>query len=300
MSHVFDLRSLSYFVAVAEELNFRRAAEKIFISQPALSYQIMQLEKNLNLQLLERDPRGVSLTEAGRHLLVGARHLLAEAALLQRRLEQLASDVPQRLIMGLVDYVFLPRLPSVIRGLKTEFPGIKLETIDLPFTEQLDALLAGRVDVATMRMPIDHPDLIHRLLVEGHWTVVLPTSHPLARRKNIELKLLAGESLIFFSQRINPPLFEWMLEQCREAGFEADVVYETAQSRLGPDLVSQGVGLWLAGSYLYADLPKGVVARPLTGFENQMALGLVWHRQNNSKARQALVELLTGPLPEPR
>lgn len=136
MSNAFDLRSLSYFVAVAEELNFRRAAEKIFISQPALSYQIMQLEKNLNLHLLERDPRGVTLTEAGQQLLVGARHVLAEAALLQRRLEQMASDVPQRLIMGLVDYVFLPRLPSVIRGLKTDFPGLKLETLDLPFMSE--------------------------------------------------------------------------------------------------------------------------------------------------------------------
>jgi len=297
MPNAFDLRSLSYFVAVAEELNFRRAAEKIFISQPALSYQIMQLEKNLNLHLLERDPRGVTLTEAGQQLLVGARHLLAEAALLQRRLEQMASDVPQRLVMGVVDYVFIPRLPAVIRGLKTDFPGLKLETLDLPFTEQLDALLAGRVDVATMRMPVEHPDLIHRVLVEGHWTVVLPKNHALAKRKTVELKLLAGEPLIFFSQRINPPLFEWLLEQCRQAGFEADVVYETAQSRLGPDLVQQGVGLWLAGSYLYPELPKGVVSRPLAGFENTMALGLVWHRQNNSRARQALVEMLTDPLP---
>lgn len=297
MSNAFDLRSLSYFVAVAEELNFRKAAEKIFISQPALSYQVMQLEKNLNIQLLERDPRGVTLTEAGQQLLLGARHLLAEAALLQRRLEQIASDVPQRLVMGLVDYVFLARLPAVIRGLKNDFPGIKLETVDLPFTEQLDALLAGRVDVATMRMPVEHPDLIHRILVEGHWTVVVPRSHPLSKRKSVDLKLLAGEPLIFFSQRINPPLFEWLLERCREAGFEADVVYETAQSRLGPDLVEQGVGLWLAGSYLYADLPKGVVARPLTGFDTKMALGLFWHRQNNSRARQALVDMLTDPPP---
>jgi len=299
MSNSFDLRSLSYFVAVAEELNFRRAAEKIFISQPALSYQMIQLEKNLGVQLLERDHKGVSLTEAGTELLAGARLLLQEATRLQRRLEQMASNAPQRLVMGVVDYVFLPRLPSVIRGLKTDFPGLKLETMDLPFTEQLDALLQGRVDVATMRLPVQHPDLMVEKLIEGHWTVVLPRNHRLARKKSVELSELAAEPLIFFSQRINPPLFEWLLEQCRKAGFEADVVYETAQSRLGPDLVMQEVGLWMAGSYLYEDLPKGVVARPLTGFDTQIVLGLVWHRQNTSRARQALVEMLTAPIPAP-
>jgi DNA-binding transcriptional LysR family regulator len=291
----FEFRQLVYFVAVAEELNFRKAAERTFVSQPALSYQMQQLEERLGVKLLERDHRSVALTEAGKVLLDGARQLLSQADRLTRDVQEAGSGKEQQLNVGVIDYVHFARLPLALRAVRAEYPDTRVDTVNLPTSEQLEAVLARRIDVGFARLPVEHPDVLTHPVLSGHWTLVLPSQHPLAKKKSIPLASLAGEPLILFSQRINPPLYAWLMDSFRNAGFEPQVAYETNQSRIGPDLVSEGVGLWLALSYLYKELPRGVVARPLQGLDPAgITIGLVWHRHSRSKAGRLLVEQIVA------
>lgn len=289
----FELRQLIYFTAVAEELNLRKAAERTYVSQPALSYQMTQLEERMGVKLLERDHRGVALTPAGKVLFEGARELLSRAERLERDVQEADGGGEQQFILGVVDYLHLRQLPLALKALRTQFPSLKLETLSLGTHEQVEAVLSRRIDVGFTSLPVDHPELNTRPVLSGTWAVVLPSSHRLARKKAVQLADLAGEPLILFPQRVNLPLYQWLITSLRGAGFEPEIAYEAILARLGPDLVAEGVGLWLALTYSFASLPKGVVSRPLLGLEpDGLTMGLVWHRQSRSQARRLLMEHL--------
>ncbi|MBS2033401.1 LysR family transcriptional regulator [bacterium] len=290
---VFELRQLTYFVAVAEELNYRKAAERTFVSQPALSYQMNQLEERLGVRLLERDHRGVSLTSAGQLFLQGARDLLSQAARLTRDVQELDGGPELELQVALEEYLHIARMPQAIRLVREQFQGLRLKTTHLPMDEHVEGILARRLDLGFAPLPVEHPDLVSKPLLQGHWTVVLPALHRLAQREQVTLGQLQGEPIILPPERSNPRTFNWFLESCRSRGFEAEVAYEASQPRLAPALVAEGVGLWVTLSFSYNELPPEVTARPLLDLEpREMTLGLVWHRQSRSQARRLFVEQL--------
>lgn len=289
----FELRQLTYFVAVAEELNFRKAAERTFVSQPALSYQMNQLEERLGVRLLDRDHRGVALTAAGQLLLQGARDLLSQAARLARDLQELDGGPEQELQVAVEEYIHVARLPQAIRLVRERFQGLRLKTTHLPVDEHLEGILARRLDLGFAPLPVQHPDLVSKPILQGYWTVVLPLQHRLAQFEQVSLTELRGEPIILPPERSNTRIFNWFLNSCRAAGFEAEVAYEASQPRLAPALVAEGVGLWVTLSYSYSDLPPEVTARPLLDLEpREMNLGLVWHRHSRSQARRLFVEQL--------
>lgn len=289
----FELRQLTYFVAVAEELNFRKAAERTFVSQPALSYQMNQLEERLGVRLLERDHRGVAVTAAGQLFLQGARDLLSQAARLTRDVQELDGGQEQELQVALEEYIHIARMPAAIRQVREQFRSLRLKTTHLPVDEHIEGVLSRRLDLGFAQLPVEHPDLVCKPILHGHWTVIVPQQHRLAALERVPLAQLQGEPIILCPERTNPRTFHWFLEACRAQGFEAEVAYEASQPRLAPALVSEGVGLWIAVSFSYPDLPDDVCARPLLDLNPQeMTLGLVWHRQSRSQARRLFVEQL--------
>lgn len=289
----FELRQLTYFVAVAEELNFRKAAERTFVSQPALSYQMNQLEDRLGVRLLERDHRGVAITPAGRLFLQGARDLLSQAARLTRDVQELEGGQEQELQVALEESIHIARMPQAIRLVREQFQGLRLKTTHLPVDDHIEGVLARRLDLGFAHLPVEHPDLVSKPILHGHWTVVVPGQHRLAGLEQVSLAELRGEPIILPPERTNPRTFQWFLESCRAHGFEAEVAYEASQPRLAPALVVEGVGLWIALSFSYTDLPEEVTARPLVDLEpRELTLGLVWHRQSRSQARRLFVEQL--------
>ena len=289
----FELRQLTYFVAVAEELNFRKAAERTFVSQPALSYQMNQLEERLGVRLLDRDHRGVALTAPGALFLQGARDLLSQAARLTKDVQELEGGEEQELQVALEEYIHIARMPAAIRGVREQFRSLRLRTTHLPVEEHIEGILSRRLDLGFAHMPVDHPDLVSRQILHGHWTVVLPQGHRLTEMTHVPLVELKGEPIILSPERTNPKTFHWFMDACRQRGFEAEVAYEASQPRLAPALVAEGVGLWIAISFSYPDLPDEVCARPLLDLDPpEMTLGLVWHRQSRSQARRLFVEQL--------
>jgi DNA-binding transcriptional LysR family regulator len=187
-----DLRKLRYFVAVADELNFGRAAKRLHIAQPVLSRQIRALEDELKAQLFVRTKRATELTAAGRQLLDDARPLLASAEAMRRRVT-LAAGGPKTFTVA-----FMPGITvtPAVRAFEAEHPGVEVEVVRTTWDDQIDVLRDGRADVSIVRLPIDQQGLSVRPLFEEPRVAMLPSGHRLAGKPIIEISDLADEHLL--------------------------------------------------------------------------------------------------------
>lgn len=287
-----DLPKLRAFLAVAEELHFRRAARRLGLSQPALSHQVARLEEELGVKLLDRSRQHVELTAAGRTLQAGALPLLESLERLIQETCRVGDALQRRLVLGYVEYMNLPFLPTALRTLQDEHPDAEIVHRELYPSEALAALGERTIDLGFAFKPVDRTDLVTRTVLIGRWLVVLPQGHPLAALPEVPLAELAGEPLILFARHINPPLYDWWLQQCRAAGFEPRITYRTAQAHVGPHLVLGGVGVFLVGSYVLHELPEGTVARPLTGFAARIEIVAAWRPDNNAPLLRAFRAVL--------
>ncbi|WP_406175014.1 LysR substrate-binding domain-containing protein [Streptomyces sp. NBC_00996] len=187
-----DLRKLRYFVAVAEELHFGRAADKLHIAQPVLSRQIRSLEGDLKVQLFARDKRGTELTAAGEQLLSDARPLLSAADATTRRAVR-AAHAQNALTVG-----FMPGLivTAAVRLFSRRHPDVQVEVIRTNWDEQTQMICDGRIDVGYVRLPCEAHGLELRDLLSEPRVVILPTTHPLAGKSSVSISDLAGERLL--------------------------------------------------------------------------------------------------------
>jgi DNA-binding transcriptional LysR family regulator len=187
-----DLRKLRYFVAVAEQLHFGRAAETLHIAQPVLSRQIRALEDELKVQLFARDRRATELTAAGHQLLADARPLLASADALRRRVGRAARGADTFTIGFMPGLIVTP----AVRALVARHPELKVEVVRTGWADQTDVIRDGRVDVSHVRLPIDQRGLQVRPLMSEPRVVVLPVTHRLAGKDSIKIADLADEHLL--------------------------------------------------------------------------------------------------------
>ena len=181
-----ELRHLRYFVAVAEELNFRRAAERLRLAQPALSAQIKSLEDELQLRLLERTTRSVNLTHAGRVFLDEARAVLSAAARAEQRVKKAEHGLVGTLRVGVIAPAANAWLAGILRGFHQRFPGVQLSLFDLASPEQLHQLHIGELDAGLLRPPVGFPELVHRVVEESWQILAVPKGHRLARKRPLE------------------------------------------------------------------------------------------------------------------
>jgi DNA-binding transcriptional LysR family regulator len=285
-----EFRQLTYFIAVAEEAHFRRAARRVAISQPALSHQIAHLEAELGVQLFDRSRRHVELTKAGQVFLRAAKKLLADLDGAVERARQ-AGASQRRLYLGYPEYIGSEYIGPALRRLSEAAPEVEVETRDVPYEEAVNRVLAGRLDVGLTFAPVTDAELASRPVMHGRWTVVMPQDHALATLGEVPLALLASERFVFFERSQNPRVYDLFVQLCREAGFVPRIVYHTAQARNGPALVANGLGVFVAGSYVLEDcVPPKVVTRPLTGFDNRIVICLAWRADNRSFALRAFLD----------
>jgi DNA-binding transcriptional LysR family regulator len=238
-----ELRQLRYFVAVAEELHFTRAAKRLNIAQPPLSHQIRQLEAALRTQLLVRTSRKVELTLAGAVFLRGARRALVEAeraAAIARRAGRGELDT---LRVGFTDSAALSILPGAIRRFRREFPEVHLELQEDSSMAQVESIRRDLVDLAIVRGPtVEHTLRLHVLLEEPFW-VALSQGHHLARRTRIKPKLLAEVPMIAFPRHLAPIYHDTIMLICHKAGFVPDIAYEAAGYHTMISLVAAELGV---------------------------------------------------------
>jgi DNA-binding transcriptional LysR family regulator len=259
-----ELRQLRYFVAVAEELHFGRAAERVGIAQPPLSQQIQGLERELGVQLFERTKRRVQLTPAGAVMLEEARHTLQQAARTVELAQRAGRGEAGHLGIGFVGSATYRVLPDVLRAFRERYPGVRLTLLELSSARQVVALHERGIDVGFVRPPLPDRDLIIETVERDPLMAVLPVTHVLAARPALPLAALADESFVLFPPALGPGLHAHILGACERAGFTPRVTQEAIEQPTIVSLVSAGIGVSLLPASIERIPWPGVACRPLT------------------------------------
>jgi DNA-binding transcriptional LysR family regulator len=261
-----ELRQLRYFVAVAEELHFRRAAARLHISQPPLSQQVRQLEDELGTQLLTRNRRRVELTPAGEAFLHDARAILGELDGAVGTARRIGSGQAGRLRINFVGSALVSIIPAAVQAFRRDRPGVEVEMRERPTAEQLRAVRAGSVDLGFVRPPIDDLDGLRAEVVLREPTVaVLPSSHPLAGGGRISMARLARESLVLFPRSQASGYHDLLISALARGGPPPEVVQYAPEMTTIVGLVAAGLGVSLVPRSVERLALGGVSYRPVPG-----------------------------------
>jgi DNA-binding transcriptional LysR family regulator len=293
-----ELRHLRCFVAVAEDLNFRKAAQRLHVAQPALSRTIKHLEEEAGVTLLARDQRSVELTSAGRSLLGDARRLLQEAQTAVTRARQCAHGVRATLRVGISESIEETKLlRRALPAFRHQFPEVKLELHDLFSVLQIEALRKHELDAGIMFHAAPDRSLVIVPLEELEVRLAVPVSNPLAKKASVHLSELAGQPFIMFARRWWPTLYDRHLELCRQAGFEMHIIEETGRMDTAMRRVAAGAGVMITMVHVAQREIPGVACLKLRDWPLTYQSHLVWRRDDQSPLLAAFVKgLLPGIL----
>lgn len=272
-----DFRHLRYFIAVAEELSFTRAATRLGLGQPPLSQQIQQLEREVGAPLFNRLPRGVALTAAGERLLRDAKDILArrEQALLNAR-RAAGGELGVLRIGFTASASFNPFVTAAIRDYRGAFPDVRVELVESNTVQLLERFAERLLDVAFIRpSPGETGHLPCHLLQREEMLVALPAGHPLAEQPAIPLEALRDEPFILYPRRNGRALYDAIVEACETAGFSPRVAQEAPQMASTVTLIASGIGISVVPASMGQLLAQGVTYRPLRGLAPRAALSLV-------------------------
>lgn len=289
-----ELRHLRYFVAVAEELHFRRAAERLHMSQPPLSLQIRALEKELGVSLLHRDRRGVALTDAGSAFLPEARAVLRSAEHAALTAQRVASGEQGALSVGFVGSTMYGRVPQLLRRFREERPDVQIRLRELRPAEQMEALRARDIDIGFLRPPMHADDVTVHMLFEESMVVALPSEHRLAARRRIAVRDLSDESIITLAPGDAPGVAAAIETLLADAGVAPHVVQEATELPTAIGLVAAGFGVSFVPESLTALQRPGVVYRPLTGRARKARFAIAHRADDQAPLVQAFVALARG------
>ena len=290
-----ELRHLRYFVTLAEELHFGRAAEKLHISQPPLSMQIRALEGELGVMLFNRTQRHVALTQAGHALLQEARQILArveQAVLVTRRAGR--GEIGE-LAVGFISVADYNVLPVVLREFRRKFPLVNLTLREATTDAQIRDLIAGRLDVGFLLPPVTEAALESVSILREPLIAALPEKHSLAKKPGkLALEKLKDEPFILFPRPNAPGLYDDVVSCCKAAGFSPRVEQEAIQMQTIISLVSAELGVALIPASLTNLRRTGVVYKPLKQQTPLTEIHLAWRRGDELPALRVFVDLAVG------
>ena len=258
-----ELRHLRYFLAVAEELHFGRAAARLHISQPPLSQQIRALEEEVGVQLFHRGTRHVELTPAGQELIRYSRAALAQVQQGVESAQRVNRGEVGRIAVGFITSMAYTYLPWVVTAFRRRYPAVELLLTEQESWNQIRALQEGRLDIAIVRGPAEAPDVTSLTALVEPFIVALPDNHPAAARRAVELSALAGERFILFPRSIGGKFYEAVLRLFQGAGFVPMVAQEAIQMHVAVGLVSARLGVAIVPASIQLLSMPGVVYRPL-------------------------------------
>lgn len=295
-----EFRLLRYFVVVAEELHFSRAAARLNMAQPPLSRQIRNLEEELGVQLFLRTRRRVELTEPGRYFLGSARELLAQADQAALQVQRVARGETGLLRIGMVSSVaFEDTLPRVVRAYRKRFPGVTVALRELSPNEQLAALKEERIQVGLMRLPLKVAMLASTPFYREPLVAVLPAEHPLASRKRIPLKALAKDPFIIVPRSQGLGGEDLVLGACLRAGFTPLVAQEALELQSVIGYVAAGFGVSLLPSASRRLAHGGVAFVTLAPPVEQVEMASVYLAGNQSPLLAGFLAVLKETVREP-
>ncbi|MEG4031137.1 MULTISPECIES: LysR family transcriptional regulator [unclassified Microcoleus] len=285
-----ELRHLRYFIAVAEELNFTRAAEKLHIAQPPLSQQIQHLEAELGFQLFQRTKRTVHLTAAGQVFFEEAGKILQQVDRAIQLGRQTSRGELGQLTIGFVSSAAHNVVPAILQAFRTRCPAVKLELHELGTNEQLQRLRFGQIDIGFVRPPVEEDGINSEIVFREPLIVALPETHPAADRTNVELRELSTEQFILFPRSQAPGLYDAIVSLCQQAGFSPIAAQEAIQMQTIVSLVAAEMGVAIVPASMQNFQRSGVVYKSLPESTCIVAIALIW-RSDPTAAVQRFLEV---------
>lgn len=289
-----DIRHLRHFVAVAEELHFGRAAQRLGMTQPPLSQSIQRLEASLGVTLFERGRRQVAMTAPGRTLLPYARDLVAQAELAERVVRRASVGEFDTLRVGVLSSILPRALPRTLLSYKKHWPGVQVQLAEHVSYKQVELLRRGRLDLGIIGPHVaDTSGLAMAVVGHSRLMVAVPSAWPLAARLSVRLGELAALPFVGFPRRL-APYNDTILEACLRAGFSPNVVQETTQVSTQLNMVANEVGIALMGSWAAEMEPRGIsflaIDEAPASFDSDLAV--VWDEARVTPPLAAFVETL--------
>ncbi len=278
-----ELRHLQYFITVAEELHFGRAAKRLNISQPPLSQQIRQLEEEIGVRLFNRTKRRVEITPAGMVFLAEARRIMAMSEDAVRITIRADKGEIGRLVMGFIGSANYSVLPPVIREYRRRFQNVELTLAEMNTNNQIEALLDGRIQVGFLRPPqgIKEKGLAVEPIFREPLMVALPGNHPLKKEVSVPLRLLAKDAFIMIPRQRGPGYFDDLIVLCQKEGFSPSIVLEASQFHTIIGLVAAGLGIAVVPASMERSHIEGVVFKKITGGV-ETVLSMAWVADKDS------------------
>jgi len=280
-----ELRHLRYFVAIGEEENYRRAAQRLNVAQTALSTQIQDLESELGFKLFDRLPRGVKLSAAGRLFLEDARRILQDVSEAANRAARVARGQSGTLRVGFTENAsWRGVVPESLRRFRERQPDAELQLMPATSLEQIAALRSGRLDAGfVFNMPEADAELDQIPVALQHVELAVPKGHPLIKLKKLRLRDLTDASFVWFPRREAPAFYDRLIHECFRGGLKSPrIVQEGLNEATILSLVSHGMGVgWVNGTARWR-CPEGVVIFSVVDLDMPLPLALVWRRDNTS------------------
>ena len=287
-----DMRHLRCFVAVAEELHFGRAAQRLHLTQPPVSLAIKELEDELGVTLLERTSRRIAITRAGEDALRDARAVLAAADTMRRRAHEAAQGLTGSMSIGFISLPAYSFLPSTLRNFTEDYQRVKVSLQEGTTDQIIHDVESGSLDVGMVFRTPDLPAALNSKLVQTEPLVIaLPESHPLAGGSRIALEKLSQERFLGFERHQGPLMFDAIVATCMRHGFSPKL-FPARQMHTIVSLVSGGIGVALVPGSVRALHREGVVYRNMKGEKTVVETIAVWRRSDDSPLVKALLTYL--------
>ena len=292
MSNQIELRHYRYFLAVAEELHFRKAAERLYISQPGLSRQIRQMEKKLNIQLFERNNKKVQLTVAGIYLRDETRLVLKHLEKITEHAKMLNRGMEGMVEIGYVGSAMQNVIPELLIKFKKEHPNIQFGLKELDNFQQIDQLLLEKIDVGFVRLNEVPPELNIREVYKETFSVVLPEDHPMDAAHFKSLAQLKDETFVFFEKSYSPIYYSRVMSIFEESGFSPKVSHTTVHANTIFRLVENNFGISIVPTSLKLGYNLKVKFIELKEIPQKAILFMSWKKNNRNPILDKLLEIV--------
>ena len=288
-----ELRHLRYFITVAEELNFSKAALKLYTAQPSLSQQIKDLEEDVGVKLLNRTKRKVELTEEGAVFLEQARLTLAQADKAVAMARQVSQAKQKMLRIGFVPVAEMKIFPFVLPNLRVQNPELKIELLSLNNTEQMKMIKKGELDITFTRHNINSDEIESQFVLREPLIFILPKDHPLAKYERIPVKALNGIDFIIPSAEASYNLHHLIVDFAKQHNIELNIVQKADNILFNINSISIGLGCTILPSYVASLTMENTVIRPLDVELPHLDLYISYCKNSHSAAVHKFMELLT-------
>ncbi|MFD1162906.1 MULTISPECIES: LysR family transcriptional regulator [Hwangdonia] len=282
MKYQLELRHLKYFIAVAEDLHFRKAAERLFISQPGLSRQIKQMEDDLGIKLFERHNRKVELTKAGRYLKTEITQHLKDLDRIFNQAKLLSDGIGGDLKFGYVGSAMQEIIPNLLLKFRTENPNAHFSLKELDNLKQIDSLLSHDIDIGFVRLERVPRDLQIKPILKENFCLVLPENHPINATNFKNLKQFKNDAFILFDSKYSASYFEKVMQIFDDNGFTPIIAHNTIHASSIYKLVENEFGISIVPKSLQNQNVKGVKFIELSKIPQKTVLSVIWNKKNRN------------------